>query len=270
MTINHRTAVVSLVTVCMAAICLSGCSKSGLVGERNPYYIKGIKYRQQSDYRNAVSAFEKCLRLSPESVEAHLQLGMLYEDHRRQPVKALYHYQKYLELRPDGKNAGVADEAVSRIEETLAADWAGLYGVGTSAEEIQASVETLQRSLNNLKSQKKFLLEKLRETNRKLVLAQATLHRQTGRRRKSALNGAEAGEANADRKLVRHSDSDHEEEVYVVKKGDTLISIARSLYGKGALWDELQKYNEESLGEREELKVGEKLNVPSVNELQGN
>ncbi|MDP7741677.1 MAG: LysM domain-containing protein, partial [Lentisphaeria bacterium] len=50
----------------------------------------------------AAEAFRLCLRYSPESTLAHLQLAMLYEDHLNDLPRAIVHYQEYL-------NAGVHD-----------------------------------------------------------------------------------------------------------------------------------------------------------------
>jgi phage tail protein X len=100
---------------CLAA--LAGCSgESSLVDDRNPFYVKGLRLRQENRYTDAAEAFEKCLRLSPASAKAHLQLAMLYEDRLSDPVRAIYHYRAYLATSPNGENADMVRKWLVRAE----------------------------------------------------------------------------------------------------------------------------------------------------------
>jgi hypothetical protein len=49
----------------------AGC---GGADEKNPFYQRGERLRKEEKYTEAAAAYEKCLRLSPESAKAHLQL----------------------------------------------------------------------------------------------------------------------------------------------------------------------------------------------------
>lgn len=51
-------------------------------------------------------------------------------------------------------------------------------------------------------------------------------------------------------------------ELYTVKKGDTLWSIARQFYGKGSLWPRIYDANREQLSEPGRLRAGMRLVVP--------
>ena len=100
---------------CLAA--LAGCSgESSLVDDRNPFYVKGLRLRQENRYPEAAAAFEQCLRLSPASAKAHLQLAMLYEDRLSDPVRAIYHYRAYLTTSPNGENADMVRKWLVRAE----------------------------------------------------------------------------------------------------------------------------------------------------------
>jgi nucleoid-associated protein YgaU len=60
--------------------------------------------------------------------------------------------------------------------------------------------------------------------------------------------------------------SDPSRPVYVVRSGDTLISIARRFYGKDAprLWRQIVDANRSTLRDPERLAVGQKLVIPNV------
>jgi tetratricopeptide (TPR) repeat protein len=59
-------------------------------------------------FEEAEEAYQKAIALKPALAEAHYNLGVLYELHRKDPIKALPYYRKYLEL-------GGKDERVERI-----------------------------------------------------------------------------------------------------------------------------------------------------------
>lgn len=250
---------------------LWGCSDSKMLDERNPYYIQGIKHRRQSEYENAADAFKKCLRVSPQSAAAHLQLGMLYEDHLHQPVSALHHYQAYTRLRPGGDNAKVAKESVARIQKGLGEEWAALYGVGRAETDEIAASEKLRHKLYKLEQQKAFLLQKLRELNRKLIAAGSEREKQ--RTPSGGLDRAQSAPAaptggRAEEEMAADAADTQKEEMYTVKKGDTLFSIARRKYGNESLWDELQSYNQSVLGGRDQLIIGEIIRLPPRHRLE--
>ena len=53
-------------------------------------------------------------------------------------------------------------------------------------------------------------------------------------------------------------------ELYTVKKGDTLWSIARQLYGKGSAWPRIYDANRDQLSEPGRLRAGMRLLIPSA------
>lgn len=57
-----------------------------------------------------------------------------------------------------------------------------------------------------------------------------------------------------------------EERFYPVRKGDTLYSIAKMVYGDGKLWTEIWKANREVIGRPDALSAGVKLRLPCLKE----
>lgn len=98
---------------------LAGCSgESSLSDERNPFYLRGVRLREAEKYDEAATEFDKCLRLSPSSSKADLQLAMLYEDHLADPIRAIYHYNAYLHKAPKSENAETVQKWLTRVERT--------------------------------------------------------------------------------------------------------------------------------------------------------
>lgn len=104
------------VGVPLAMVSCSG--EKSLADDRNPFYLRGLRLREEEKFEDAAEAFEKCLRLSPTSSKAHLQLGMLYEDRLGDPVKAILHYQAFLKKSPASENADTVRKWLTRIERT--------------------------------------------------------------------------------------------------------------------------------------------------------
>ena len=107
-------------------LCLgwSGCSPSGtssLEEEKNPNYLAGRSRRAASDYTGAVEAFEKALESNPRSAAAHLELGLIYyQNITTNWARAIYHFEKYLELRPRANNADLIRQNLDYCKLALA------------------------------------------------------------------------------------------------------------------------------------------------------
>lgn len=73
--------------------------------ERGLYhYNLAVSYTQAKLYDEAVEAYEKSLTFNPDNADAHYNLGLLYAGYKNDPDKAVLHYRKYLELRPDASD----------------------------------------------------------------------------------------------------------------------------------------------------------------------
>jgi LysM repeat protein len=98
---------------------LLGCGRNALLDERNIYYIRGMKLREAKKNDEAADAFQTCLRLSPQSALAHLQLALIYDGTLDDSLAAVYHYRRFLEMRPDHPDAEAVKGWLAKAEEKL-------------------------------------------------------------------------------------------------------------------------------------------------------
>ena len=75
-----------------------------------PDYLKAYSnlaaiYKDRRWYGRAIATFQKALEIDPAYAHAHLGLGSIYAEGLRDRQRALYHYQQYLRLQPDGMYA---------------------------------------------------------------------------------------------------------------------------------------------------------------------
>jgi len=107
----------------LAVLLLSGCidsARSQLDEEKEPHFLTGKSRVSTMDYQGAIEAFEKALEVNPQSASAHFELAWLYEQKEAEPAAAIYHYQKYLQLRPNAENADIAKQHILSCKQALA------------------------------------------------------------------------------------------------------------------------------------------------------
>lgn len=68
------------------------------------YYNLGVAYVQAKLFNEAIEAYEKSLSFEPNNPEAYYNLGLLYENFKLEPEKAVIYYQKYLEYKPEAED----------------------------------------------------------------------------------------------------------------------------------------------------------------------
>ncbi|MCX8091314.1 MAG: LysM peptidoglycan-binding domain-containing protein [Verrucomicrobiae bacterium] len=106
--------------LCMA---LAGCYQPGAGTtdeEKEPYFQAGRARVNALDYKGAIAAFERALEANPRSAAAHFELGWLYADKVPDPAAAIFHYERYLKLRPNAENADTVRQHILRLKQELA------------------------------------------------------------------------------------------------------------------------------------------------------
>lgn len=94
-----------LPTAAFAAALLlgGGCGRrDGAVSPRHPLLLKAEYYREHNDPGLARAFYRRLLAGHPRAAEVHLRLATLCDESLELPVEALYHYDEYLRLTPEG------------------------------------------------------------------------------------------------------------------------------------------------------------------------
>lgn len=107
------------------ALCaaLAGCYQPGAGTsdeEREPHFQAGRARVNALDYKGAIASFERALEANPRSAAAHFELGWLYADKVPDPAAAIFHYERYLALRPNAENADTVRQHILRLKQELA------------------------------------------------------------------------------------------------------------------------------------------------------
>ncbi len=92
---------------------LAGCdywARTAKVNEETEaHYIDGVTAKKLQDYEGAISDFENALKANPNSGAAHRELALLYDHSKNRHLRALYHYERFSELRTNEVNQLIRD-----------------------------------------------------------------------------------------------------------------------------------------------------------------
>ncbi len=208
---------------------LAGCDRDTFKNNDRSFEQAEQK-RSAQEYRTAVALYEKALDNDKKAADAHFRMGMIYDANLDDPVGAVHHYNRYIEMQPNGMHAKEARDNLKRIEPILATKLAG----GTLITHSEAM--------------------KLRQENKDLrdQLAQRNSSPPPGG---SPVNGKIAA-----RDAERHPAPGTR--TYVVQQGDSLASISRKFYGSKTRAKDIQDANMNAVPDERKLKPGVTLIIP--------
>ncbi|MEO6994412.1 MAG: LysM peptidoglycan-binding domain-containing protein [Lacunisphaera sp.] len=116
--------------VAVLALGLAGCSDNDHVSTASeldePGYREGEALLKTGRKQEALAAFLKVIsKRGDDAPESHLELGLLYLQYINDPLAAIYHFKKYLALRPNSPQAPLVkqriDAAIREFARTIPA-----------------------------------------------------------------------------------------------------------------------------------------------------
>ena len=115
------------------ALLLTGCGqKNGAAldaaDEKDPRVRKGLELVQQRNWNEALRQFDAALLKKPELGRPDLELAMIYHQQKKNYVRAVYHYERYLEKRPLTEKRALIQEWIKQAKVSLAGEVGGTGG----------------------------------------------------------------------------------------------------------------------------------------------
>ena len=239
-----------LTSFCIAIMTiLSGCGqKTGTsdVAERDhPAMKKALTLERAGNKEGARLTYQGLLDQNPTIARAHLALAFLLEEEGENYPAALYHYQRYLTLRPDTEKRGMIE---SRIRTAKLAYVGTVFTNEAAVLSRMSQVERENVALKvrsvNLEAQASHLRIALAASREKYAQSQDEASRVLDKKEIPVLAPRSAG------KVVH------------VQKGDTLRKISDRVYGTQERWREIFDANRTVLKNREDVRIGQTLIVP--------
>ncbi|MBI5800340.1 MAG: LysM peptidoglycan-binding domain-containing protein [Verrucomicrobia bacterium] len=133
----------------LLVLCAAGCiptRDSALDEQREPNFLRGQELRRQLDHKGAAEAFERALEASPRSASAHFELGLIFEQHLNDPATAIFHFERFLKLRPASDKAEIVRLRVNNCKMELAK----VFLIAPNAPSVQRELDKLKSEVERL------------------------------------------------------------------------------------------------------------------------
>ena len=251
-----------------------------------PAYREGTALLKSGRKQEALSSFLKVItKRGDDAAESHLEVGLIYLQHINDPLSAIYHFKKYLALRPNGPQAPLVkqriDAATREFARTLPAqpleNQLQRVDLVATLERFKQENESLKRDLADLKASRGNAAIATPEAGAAPVPGAApgrftfstdsipvvhtrplpptparatapTVSRSTPAPAKAAATPAAQPPAGTRR--------------HVVQPGETLSKIAQKYYSNRAKWRDILAANRDVMKSETDLKVGMELKIP--------
>lgn len=268
---------------------LGGCGDS----ERLPYaseldepnYREGQALLKSGRRQEALSAFLKVIdKRRDDAPESHLEVGLLYVQHINDPLSAIYHFRKYLALRPNSPQAPLVRQrinaAIREFARTLPAQ----------PLESQPQRVDLVATLDRLKQENESLKQQLADAKAGRSLTALSGPGET-------VTAAPGGAAPANtinfsveslptvrtrpsvvapprnvptptvtppapRQTAPAPTTASGPRRHIIRPGDTLTKLAQQYYNNRARWRDIYAANRAVMKSESDLKVGTELKIP--------
>ena len=226
---------------------LAGCDSSSqrdAADEKNPRVQKGLEQVQLKHWNEAIRQFTAALKNNSELARPDLELALIYHQEKKNYVRAIYHYERYLKKRPNSEKRNLIATWIRQAKISFAAQ------IGESAGDISEELIRLTRENNLLRQQ----LEKTAEAAVvpfKPVLAKPPV--------------AKPEPTPVSQKPVQRIQTPAPTPgTYKVLPGDTLSRIAKAIYGDSRRWKEIYGANLDKMKSENDLRAGQIITIPKL------
>jgi tetratricopeptide (TPR) repeat protein len=261
-------------------LALPGCdlltvSQAGRnIREGNEAVVRG-------ELQRAVQYYESALDGTMLSAEAHYRLGLVYEDQLKNQVAALHHFERYLELAPQGQFATDVKNYVDRLRLVIVSSLSeGTVLPAREASRLRNENLELRQQLTDLRQQEQGgrtaaavatptpVATPAPQPTPTPLVTQAMIVAATPpplppgetpepEVRRAIPVAAAAGAAVAEPPAVSSGPRSH-----TVVRGDTLARMARTYYQNSNDWPKILEANKEILEDPTKLQPGMVLTIP--------
>ncbi len=272
------------------ALCLllaaGGCGRGDIAAheaaeQTSPAVASAYVRLVEGDRDGAIVKLRDALDTHPRLARPHLDLALLLHDQRADYVRAIYHYQRYLELRPETEKRAMVVERIKHAARAYAVQ-AGTLESDELPDEAMTRLERENRRLrdalaaqSNAVTQVRGELERV-TADRDAAAAETVAAQAARDEAREALRQARLAMAR-DREpspvpgvgVVGHGADEAlegglEDIHYTVVEGDNLSRLARRFYGDATLWLRIQEANTEVLNGSVILRAGQELRIPGA------
>jgi tetratricopeptide (TPR) repeat protein len=273
-----------------AALGLSGCGDNDRLGYAaetdEPSYREGVALEKTGREQEALSAFLKVIdKRGDDAPESHLEAGLIYQQHINDPLSAIYHFKKYLTIRPNSPQASLVrqriDASIREFARTLPAQpiesQFQRVDLIAAMDKLKVENDLLKQQIADLRAGREvpdagagiaappgeearvsFNVDNFPTVRTHPARAEESpAVPAPGRRPAAAPSVRATAPAPAESAAVRGAARRH-----TVVKGDTLSNLALRYYDNRARWHDIYAANRKVMKNEGDLRIGMELVIP--------
>lgn len=242
-----------LVSVWLLLSCVA-CAPGvkNVVGETDEkQYQLAQEYKNQGRMEEALRAFLRVIDARREAPESHLDAGYIYLRIMKEPTRAIYHFDRYLQFKPQSPQA----PKVRRLIETAQKEFARQLPAQPYEGELDL-IKNLKQENNRLKQELVAAKAQIRNLeNQRTAASDSDSGPTTGSVELRESSGREPG-------FTQRPDPLTVPRVYRVQPSDTLSEISKRFYGTSSRWIDIYQANLDRLPSENALRIGQELRIP--------
>lgn len=257
-----------------------------------PGYRRGKELLRQGRNQEALTEFQKVIekRGLNNAAESHLELGLLYQYHIRDPIAAIYHYRRYRELKPTSPQSDLVRQRVDAATREFARTLPAQPMENPERFDMSDVVQRLQRENEQLKNElarfRNMAVSKPRAEHDLNPTSDEPITETSGPAHSAAPEGSPIARPSYDSSVVNETTpalpppsrppvtqptttavrtpppSFGGARKHVIGKGDTLTSLAFKYYGNRSRWRDIFEANRDVLKSKDDVKIGMELKIP--------
>lgn len=241
------------ILIIYALLLLTGCGpesdaqRDDASDEKDARVRSGLEMVQQKNWDQAIQQFDAALTKNPELARPDLELALIYHQQKKNYIRAVYHYERYLEKRPLTEKRLLIHGWIKQAKISLAGE---IDGAGAAVSE---ELVRLTRENNLLRRQ----LEAAAHTAPVPAASVKTILPDPPPRiaQEPAAEPLKAETPAPQPVSVR---------TYQVRPGDTLMRISGSVYGDISKWRKIYEANRDRMKNESDIKAGQTLIIPDL------
>jgi len=238
-----------------------GCAPSDveIVSETDEkQYQLGQEYKNQGRMEEALSAFLRVVDARRDAPESNLEAGYIYLRTMKDPVRAIYHFDRYLQFKPLSPQATQVRQLIETAQKEFARQLpAHPYEGELDRIDLMDLVKTLKQENDSLK--RDLMAATARVEQLENVLGQA---RRSTQGQVSSQPSQIRPLAPAQQVAPVAPSPTNAPRSYTVQSGDTLSAISSRFYGTPSRWIDIYQANRDRLSSESALRVGQDIRIP--------
>lgn len=217
------------------------------------HYQRAQRLLRENRDDEALNAFLKVTEKRTDAAESHLEAGQLFATHIGDPVSAIYHYRKYLELKPDSDQAERVQQLIDSSKKEFARQLPG--------QPFRNDIDRLDllEMLEQAREENAALKQQLATINKSRNAYSSTQVRAPGTTQAQRASTPALSSSNSTAATSQGADA----RMHTVEQGETLSSISSRYYGTPRRFLDIFEANRDTLASPDSLRVGQQIRIPT-------